>query len=134
MSNITYTRNGSASTRPIAKAPHSIRTVWNQASDLGVNVLRVRVAQERNELTQGNTFDGFHQGRVSLYKQRTNPIDKLWFRRFVKLNESNKGMQVLEVANNVDVENTLRTIDNYNSFINGNIFVRMFHAIKAVLA
>ena len=134
MSNITYTRNGSASTKPIAIAPHSIRSVWNQASDLGVNVLRVRVAQERNELTQGNTFDGYHQGRVSLYKQRTNPIDKLWFRRFVKLNESNKGMQVLEVANNVDVEDTLRTIDNYNSFINGNIFVRMFHAIKAVLA
>ena len=133
MSKITYTRNGSESTRPIAKAPHSIRTVWNQASDLGVNVLRVRVAQERNELTQGNTFDGYHQGRVSLYKQRTNPIDKLWFRRFVKLNESNKGMQVLEVANNVDVEDTLRTIDSYNSFINGNIFVRMFHAIKAVL-
>ena len=90
MSNITYTRNGSASTRPIAKAPHSIRTVWNQASDLGVNVLRVRVAQERNELTQGNTFNGYHKGKVSIYKQRTNPIDKLWFRRFVKLkNESN---------------------------------------------
>ena len=134
MSNITYTRNGSASTKPIAKAPHSIRTVWNQASDLGVNVLRVRVAQERNELTQGNTFDGYHQGKVSLYKQRTNPIDKLWFRRFVKLNESNKGMQVLEVATNVDVENTLRTIDKYNSFINGNIFVRMFHAVKSVFA
>ena len=134
MSNITYTRKGSATTRKIADAPQSIKAVWNQASDLGVNVLRVRVAQERNELTQGNTFDGFHQGKVSLYKQRTNPIDKLWFRRFVKLNESNKGMQVLEVASNVDVEDTLRTIDSYNSFINGNIFVRMFHAVKNVIA
>ena len=134
MSNITYTRNGSASTRSIAKAPHSIRTVWNQASDIGVNVLRVRVAQERNEVTQGNTFNGYHKGKVSIYKQRKNPIEKLWFRRFVKLNESNKGMQVLEVANNVDVEDTLRTIDNYNSFINGNIFVRMFHAVKNVIA
>ena len=46
-------------------------------------------------------------------------------------------MQVLEVASNVDVEDTLRTIDSYNSFIakvNGNIFVRMFHAVKNVIA
>ena len=134
MSNITYTRKGSATTEKIAEAPQSIKAVWNKASDLGVNVLRVRVAQERNEITQGNTFDGYHQGKVSLYRQRTNPIDKLWFRRFVKLNESNKGMQVLEVATNVDVENTLKTIDKYNSFINGNIFIRMFHAVKSVFA
>jgi len=134
MSNITYTRKGSATTRKIAEAPQSIKAVWNQASDLGVNVLRVRVAQERNEITQGNTFDGYHQGRVSLYRQRTNPIDKLWFRRFVKLNESNKGMQVLEVATNVDVQNTLETIDNYDSFINGNIFIRLFTAIRKVFA
>ena len=96
--------------------------------------MRVRVAQERHEITRGNTFDGFHQGKVSIYKQRKNPIDALWFRRFVKLNESNKGMQVLEVANNVDIQNTLETIDNYDSFINGNIFIRLFTAIRKVFA
>ena len=134
MSNITYTRKGSATTRKIADAPQSIQAVWNKASDLGVNVLRVRVAQERNEITQGNTFDGYHQGKVSLYKQRANPIDKLWFRRFVKLNESNKGMQVLEVANNMDVENTLQVIDTFNKYENGGIIVRILRAIRSVFA
>ena len=52
----------------------------------------------------------------------------------MKLNESNKGMQVLEVAHNMDVQNTLETIDDYNSFINGNIFVRLFTAIRKVFA
>ena len=126
MSNITYTRKGSATTRKIADAPQSIKAVWNQASDLGVNVLRVRVSQERNEITQGNTFDGFHQGKVSLYKQRANPIDKLWFRRFVKLNEANKSMQVLEVAHNLDTQDTLNVMDSYNTFANGNVFTRFF--------
>ena len=125
MSNITYTRKGSATTRKIADAPQSIKAVWNQASDLGVNVLRVRVAQERNELTQGNTFDGFHQGKVSLYKQRTNPIDKLWFRRFVKLNESNKGMQVLEVASNLDVQDTLKAIDDFEIYTTASFLKRI---------
>ena len=134
MSNITYTRKGSATTRKIADAPQSIQAVWNKASDLGVNVLRVRVAQERNEITQGNTFDGYHQGRVSLYKQRANPIDKLWFRRFVKLNESNKGMQVLEVADNMDVQNTLEVIDTFNKYENGGIIVRILKAIRSVFA
>jgi hypothetical protein len=43
-------------------------------------------------------------------------------------------MQVLEVANNVDVQSTLETIDNYDSFINGNIFIRLFTAIRKVFA
>ena len=131
MSNITYTRKGSATTRKIAEAPVAIQKVWEKATGLGVNVLRVRVAQERHEITRGNTFDGFHQGKVSIYKQ---PIDALWFRRFVKLNESNKGMQVLEVADNMDVQNTLEVIDTFNKYENGGIIVRILRAIRSVFA
>ena len=69
MSNITYTRKGSATTRKIADAPQSIKAVWNQASDLGVNVLRVRVAQERNEITQGNTFISTYLATTLLEKE-----------------------------------------------------------------
>jgi len=134
MSNITYTRKGSKTTRKISEAPLAVQKIWDKASNLGVNVLRVRVAQDRNEITKGNTFDGFHQGKVSIYKQRSNPIQELWFRRFVKLNESNKGMQVLEVANNMDVENTLQTIDTFNKYENGGIIVRILRAIRSVFA
>jgi len=134
MSNITYTRKGSKTTRKISEAPLAVQKIWDKASNLGVNVLRVRVAQDRNEITKGNTFDGFHKGKVSIYKQRSNPIQELWFRRFVKLNESNKGMQVLEVANNMDVENTLQTIDTFNKYENGGIIVRILRAIRSVFA
>ena len=134
MSEITYTNNGSATTKKIAEAPLSVQKIWRSASTLGVNILRVRVHKERYETTKGATFNGYHNGKVSIYSQRSNPLLPLWFRKFVKLGESNVGMQVLAVATNLDVEETLGTLDTFDSYINGNIFVRLFHAVKAVLA
>ena len=133
MSEITYTNNGSDTTKKISEAPLSIQKIWQSASLLGVNILRVRAYKNRNETTRGNTFNGYHNGKVSIYSQRSNPLLPLWFRRFVKLGESNVGMQVLAVATNVDVEETLGTLDTFDTYINGNIFVRLFHAVKAVL-
>ena len=134
MSDFTYTNKGSATTLKIAEAPLSIQKIWQSASLLGVNILRVRVHKERYETSKGATFNGYHNGKVSIYSQRSNPLIPLWFRRFVKLGESNVGMQVLEVAGNLDVEETLETLDGFNKHINGNIFIRMFQAIKTVLA
>ena len=134
MSDFTYTNKGSATTLKIAEAPLSIQKIWQSASLLGVNILRVRVHKERYETTKGATFNGYHNGKVSIYSQRSNPLIPLWFRRFVKLGESNVGMQVLEVAGNLDVEETLETLDEFNKHINGNIFTRLFNAIKTVLA
>ena len=134
MSDITYTNKGSATTQKIAEAPLSVQKIWQSASLLGVNILRVRVHKERYETTKGATFNGYHNGKVSIYSQRSNPLLPLWFRRFVKLGESNVGMQVLEVSRNLDVEETLATLDEFNTYINGNIFTRLFNAIKTVLA
>ena len=134
MSDITYTNKGSATTQKIAEAPLSVQKIWQSASLLGVNILRVRVHKERYETTKGATFNGYHNGKVSIYSQRSNPLLPLWFRRFVKLGESNMGMQVLEVSRNLDVEETLATLDEFNTYINGNIFTRLFQAIKTVLA
>ena len=134
MSEITYTNNGSATTKKIAEAPLSVQKIWQSASTLGVNILRVRVHKERYETTKGATFNGYHNGKVSIYSQRSNPLLPLWFRRFVKLGESNMGMQVLAVSRNLDVEETLGTLDTFDTYLNGNIFVRLFHAVKAVLA
>ena len=134
MSDITYTNKGSATTQKIAEAPLSVQKIWQSASLLSVNILRVRVHKERYETTKGATFNGYHNGKVSIYSQRSNPLLPLWFRRFVKLGESNVGMQVLEVSRNLDVEETLATLDEFNTYINGNIFTRLFQAIKTVLA
>ena len=101
MSKTTYTVKGSATSTPIAMAPLSIQKIWNRGTELGVN-------------------------KVSIYSQKDNPARELWFRRFVKLNEANKSMQVLEVADNLDAQETLSVMDSYNTFANGNVFTRFF--------
>jgi hypothetical protein len=133
MSKITYTVKGSATSRPIALAPLSIQKIWNRGTELGVNILRVRAVQNRNEVTSGTTFDGYHKNKVSIYSQKANPAKELWFRRFVKLNEANKSMQVLEVADNLDVQDTLNVMDSYNTFANGNVFTRFFRKVFSLV-
>ena len=133
MSKITYTVKGSATSTPIALAPLSIQKIWNRGTELGVNILRVRAVQNRNEVTSGTTFDGYHKNKVSIYSQKANPAKELWFRRFVKLNEANKSMQVLEVAKNLDVEDTLNVMDSYNTFANGNVFTRFFRKVFSLV-
>ena len=126
MSKTTYTVKGSATSTSIANAPLSIQKIWNRGTELGVNILRVRAVQNRNEISTGATFDGYHKDKVSIYSQKDNPTRELWFRRFVKLNEANKSMQVLEVADNLDVQDTFEVMDSYNTFANGNVFTRFF--------
>ena len=126
MSKTTYTVKGSATSTPIASAPISIQNIWNRGTELGVNILRVRAVKNRNEISTGATFEGYHKDKVSIYSQKDNPTRELWFRRFVKLNEANKSMQVLEVANNLDVQDTFEVMDSYNTFANGNVFTRFF--------
>lgn len=126
MSKTTYTVKGSATSTPIASAPISIQNIWNRGTELGVNILRVRAVKDRNEISTGATFEGYHKDKVSIYSQKDNPTRELWFRRFVKLNEANKSMQVLEVANNLDVQDTFEVMDSYNTFANGNVFTRFF--------
>ena len=134
MSNYTYTRRGSNTTIKIEDASLTEQKIWERANNLGINILRVRVRKERNEVTQGNTFDGIHTGKVSAYIQRKNPIDALWFRKYIKLGESNKGMQVLEVARNLDAEEVLRTLDQIEVKLHGGLFTRLVNTFKAVVA
>ena len=65
MSNYTYTRKGSNTTIKIEDASLTEQKIWERANNLGINILRVRVRKERNEVTQGNTFDGIHAGKIS---------------------------------------------------------------------
>ena len=134
MSNYTYTRKGSNTTIKIEDASLTEQKIWERANNLGINILRVRVRKERNEVTQGNTFDGIHAGIISAYIQRKNPIEALWFRKYIKLGESNKGMQVLEVARNLDAEEVLRTLDQIEVKLHGGLFTRLVNTFKAVVA
>jgi len=118
MSKTTYTIRGSKTTRRIDTAPHSVQRLWLHSTEQGINVLRVRAVKERTERTKGITFFGFHKAKVSAYQQLDDAIFPLWFKRKVRLGESNKGMQVLEVADNFDVEDTMQVVDDYERYVN----------------
>ena len=118
MSKTTYTIRGSKTTRRIDTAPHSVQRLWVHSTERGINFVRVRSIKERNERTEGNTFFGFHKAKVSIYQQLDDAIFPLYFKRKVRLGESNKGMQVLEVADNFDVEDTMKVVDEYERYVN----------------
>ena len=57
MSNtITYSSDGSKTTRPIKDAPYSIQAAWKHADSTGVAIIRVRSKRLRYEHTFGRTF------------------------------------------------------------------------------
>ena len=101
------------------------KAIWNFANSLGVNIVRVRKDKERNETTLGDTFLGYHSGKVSIYQQRGNPSKPLHFVRPTPLGKDNKGMQILEVASNLDVQEVLETLKDYQILMTGSFFGRM---------
>ena len=101
------------------------KAIWNFANSLGVNIVRVRKNKERNETTVGDTFLGYHSGKVSIYQQRGNPSKPLHFVRPTPLGKDNKGMQILEVANNLDVQEVLEALKDYQMFMTDSFFGRM---------
>ena len=127
MNKYTYTVRGSKTTTAIAEAPRSVQAVWNEASVLGINIIRVRKEKERYETTKGRTFFGYHAGLVSLYQQ-------LWFKKKVKLGGENKGMQVLEIADNTDVQDTLKVISDFEYYTTNGFFTRLFMSIRRLFA
>ena len=133
MAKIVYGKRDTKTVVSIEKAPQSIQTLWNELNFLGVNIARVRASKERYETTTGDTFDGYHSGKVSIYNQKSKPSKPLHFVRRTPLGKDNKGMQILEVATNIDVQDTLEVVNDYeyytaNSFLArlGITFRRMF--------
>ena len=125
MSKITYSKRNTKTTVSIEEAPRSVQVVWNRANALGVNILRVRAVHDRNEITKGGTFFGFHKAKVSVYQQLDNPTRALHFVRPTPLGKDNKGMQVLEVASNLDVQDTLKAIDDFEIYTTASFLKRI---------
>ena len=125
MAKIVYGKRDTKTVVSIDKAPQSIQTLWNQANSLGVNIVRVRANKERYETTNGDTFFGYHAGKVSIYNQKSNPSRPLSFVRPTPLGKDNKGMQILEVADNVDMQEVLETLKDYETLLTGSFFDRL---------
>ena len=134
MSKIVYGKRDTATVVDIRKAPRSLQAVWDKANTLGVNIVRVRAIHNRDEHTLGDTFLGFHKAKVSVYQQRSNPSRPLHFVRPTPLGKDNKGMQILEVADNIDVQDTLDVINDYEVFTTSSLLQRIFLSFRRLFA
>ena len=134
MAKIVYGKRDTKTVVSIDKAPQSIQTLWNQANSLGVNIVRVRANKERYETTTGDTFEGYHSGKVSVYNQKLKPSRPLHFVRRTPLGKDNKGMQILEVATNIDVEDTLQVINDYEYYTTNSFFTRLVMSFRRLFA
>jgi hypothetical protein len=134
MAKIVYGKRDTKTVVSIDKAPQSIQTLWNQANSLGVNIVRVRANKERYETTTGDTFEGYHSGKVSVYNQKPKPSKPLHFVRRTPLGKDNKGMQILEVATNIDVEDTLQVINDYEYYTTNSFFARLVMSFRRLFA
>jgi tetrahydromethanopterin S-methyltransferase subunit A len=132
MSKLIYSRNGSETTESITNAQPQIQAIWNQAHRFGANIVRVRAEKLRYGNSTGKTFNSFHEGYVSVYKQKDkiHESDALYFARKIPLTKVNKGMQILEIASNVDVQDTLDTIDTIQYYSETSLFGRLWNRIR----
>ena len=132
MAKLIYSRNGSKTTESIENASPMIRAIWNQAHSFGANIVRVRATKNRFGTDTGRTFNSFHHGKVSVYKQRdqVHQDDALYFARKIPLTKSNKGMQILEVATSVDIQNTLDTVDAMQYYSETSFLGRLWNRIR----
>ena len=129
---VAFTNRGSETTSPIAEASYSMQSAWERLSNLGVAIARERNTKRRYEIIEGNTFYAVHIGKSSFYIPLDNPNLPLNFARKVKLGEDNKGMQVLEVATNINFNSFNKHIDMLENHLNPSMFGRLQRFIKSM--
>ena len=131
MSKLIYSRNGSATTESFRNASPMLRAIWNQANGFGANIVRVRAEKIRHGNSTGKTFNAFHEGLVSVYKQKdeVHESNALYFARKIPVTKANKGMQILEVASSLDVQDTLDTIDDIQYYAETSFLGRLYNRI-----
>jgi|TARA_R110000824_G_C14733411_1_gene626576 hypothetical protein len=129
---VTYSRTGSETTQSIEDASPMIKAVWNEAHQFGANIVRVRRDENRFGNDTGKTFNSFHHGKVSVYKQKPNPKeeDALYFARKVPVTKANTGMQILEISTNIDIQDTLDTIDDIQYYAETSFLGRLWNRIR----
>jgi len=132
MSKLIYSKNGSETTESIRNASPMIQAIWNQAHSFGANIVRVRSEKNRFGADTGRTFNSFHNGKVSVYKQKdqVHESNALYFAQKIPLTKANTGMQILEVHSNLDVQNALDTIDAIQYYSETSFFERLWNKIR----
>tara|TARA_A100000171_G_C2086016_1_gene122065 strand:- start:260 stop:685 length:426 start_codon:yes stop_codon:yes gene_type:complete len=131
MAKVTFSRNGSETTKSITDSALVPRWIWEYShKHLNANIVRVRSVEDRFGHDQGETFDSFHYGKVSVYRQRPNPTRALYFSRKVPVTKQNKGMQILELNRiKLNVDETLKSLQHIKYVTETGYFTRLFNRI-----
>lgn len=130
MATITYSKSGSKTTESIETARPLVKFLWREAhTHLNANIVRVRKGEERYGYEQGDTFDSYHYGKVSVYRQRQNPKRALYFARRIPLTKVNKGMQIFEHADNIDTQDTFDALHHIRYVTETGYLTRLFNRI-----
>jgi len=132
MSKLIYSRNGSETTKSIKDASPMIQAIWNQAHSFGANIVRVRAEKNRFGADTGRTFNSFHHEKVSVYKQKdqVHESNALYFAQKIPVTKANTGMQILEIASNLDVQDTLDIIDEIQYYSETSFLGRLWNRIR----
>jgi len=131
MAKVTFSREGSATTESITDSALVPRWIWEYSHNhLNANIVRVRSVEDRFGHDQGETFDSFHYGKVSVYRQRSNPQRALYFSRKVPVTKQNKGMQILELNRiKLNVDETLKSLEHIKYVTETGYFIKLFNRI-----
>ena len=132
MSKLIYSRNGSDTTKSIRTAPPMLQAIWDRSHMFGANIVRVRAEQNRFGNDTGKTFNSYHHEKVSVYKQKdeVHESNALYFAQKIPVTKSNKGMQILEVSSNLDVQDTLDIIDEIQYYAETSFLGRLWNRIR----
>ena len=134
----TYTLKGGSNTVSIHSAPIEIRAIWNYGTANDINMIRIRKSKDRNEIVHGRAYFGVHVNKISAYTTTESQFVDLYFKKEVRLNHANMGMQILTVPNTFDYEQTINdlktvvdkmTPDWYQRLI--NIFDNLTYKLRA---
>ena len=134
----TYTLKGGSNTESIHSAPIEIRAIWNYGTANDINMIRIRKSKDRNETVNVRAYFGIHVNKISAYTTTESQFVDLYFKREVRLNHANMGMQILTVPNTFDYEQTINdlktvvdkmTPDWYQRII--NIFDNLTYKLRA---
>ena len=131
MSKLIYSKNGSATTKSIRSASPMLQAIWDRSHMFGANIVRVRANLDRFGNDTGKTFNSYHHEKVSVYKQKdeVHENNALYFARKIPLTKANKGMQILEVASSLDVQDTLDIIDDIQYYAETSFLGRLYNRI-----
>jgi len=123
----TYTLKGGSNTVSIHSAPIEIRAIWNYGTANDINMIRIRKSKDRNEIVHGRAYFGVHVNKISAYTTTESQFVDLYFKKEVRLNHANMGMQILTIPDTFDYGQTIEDLKTVVDKMTPNWYQRLIN-------